>query len=162
MSDVLMRKIEHLEAENREMKMLAEVTRYAENGIIIVNAEGEIEWVNPGFTGMTGFTLESLKKIRGNTIFEASYSMDIIPIFNSVVMFKRAVTYDTYMFTKYGRKIWVSSLITPVFERTGELQRFIIIDTDITKYQRKNPEMAYYSTDLLHGFYDKIPEKRID
>src|SRR5207253_2176855 len=43
--------------EQAETKKLALVASRTGNGVIITNADGKIEWVNDGFTRITGFSL---------------------------------------------------------------------------------------------------------
>jgi len=132
--------VKRLEQENDTLEMLSSVALHAENGVIITDNEGEIEWVNPGFTRMTGFTLSKLKEERGSTVFEASYSPHIVNIINNTIAFKKSITYETNMFTKYDKKLWISSLITPIFAENGTLKRIVIIDTDISIYNKSLPK----------------------
>ena len=132
--------VEKLERENDTLEMLSSVAMHAENGVIIADNEGEIEWVNPGFTRMTGFTLSKLKEERGSTVFEASYSPNIVNIINNTITFKKSITYETNMYTKYDKKLWISSLITPIFAENGTLKRIVIIDTDISIYNKSIPQ----------------------
>ena len=136
----LISKVQILEQENDTLEMLSSVALHAENGVIITDNEGEIEWVNPGFTRMTGFTLSKLKEERGSTVFEASYSPNIVNIINNTITFKKSITYETNMYTKYDKKLWISSLITPIFAENGTLKRIVIIDTDISKYNNSIPK----------------------
>jgi len=137
---MLTRKIKRLEHENDKLEMLSSVAMNTENGVVITDNEGQIEWVNPGFTRMTGYTLSKLKEERGSTIFEASYSPNIVNIINNTITFKKSISYETKMYTKYDKKLWISSLNTPIFTEHGMLKRIVIIDTDISKYNKSIPK----------------------
>lgn len=118
-----------------ELESLASVTRFTPSGVIIADENGEITYINSGFSKMTGYTLEKLKKNRGRTIMEASCSPNIIEIINEALHYKKSITYETHTFTKYCKKIWLSSTLTPVFDKKGNLKKFVIVDTDITPYK---------------------------
>ncbi len=126
--------IQRLNKENEMLEMLSSTALYTDSSVFITDEHGVIQWVNPGFTRKTGYTLENFKKVRGNTIMEASCNPDIINIINEALQYKKSIIYESYAYTKYCRKFFISSLITPVFDTKGELKRFVIIDTDISKY----------------------------
>lgn len=140
-AEIISKKTEKLILENGRLKkdialfeMLSSVALHTESAVFVANENGEIEWVNQGFTNITGYSLEKFKKNRGSTIMEASCHPDIIQIINKALQYKKSIAYETHTFTKNCRKIFLSSLLTPIFDEHGELKRFVIIDTDISKY----------------------------
>ncbi len=66
---------EHLEQVNKELEKLSIVARETNNAIAIMDAFGNYQWVNEGFTNMYGFDLFQLKKIKGNNIFDTPVSL---------------------------------------------------------------------------------------
>jgi len=50
-----------LEKKNEELKKLSLVASNTDNSVMITNASGEIEWVNDGFTRLTGFTSDEVE-----------------------------------------------------------------------------------------------------
>jgi PAS domain-containing protein len=50
-----------LEKKNEELKKLSLVASNTDNSVMITNAVGEIEWVNDGFTRLTGFTSDEVE-----------------------------------------------------------------------------------------------------
>jgi PAS domain S-box-containing protein len=57
-----------IQAENtriqRELTRLSRVASETTNGVIITNARGEIDWINDGFTRITGYRLEEVRGLR--------------------------------------------------------------------------------------------------
>ena len=47
------------------------------NAIVIADTEGVIEWVNEGFTQMTGYTLDELRELKGNTLMETVVNLEM-------------------------------------------------------------------------------------
>lgn len=148
--------IERLKKENEMLSMLSSVAMHTESCVFITDENGEIEWANPGFTSKTGYTLEKFKKAKGNTIMEASCHPDIINIINEALQLKKSVTYESCAYTKYCRKIFISSLLTPIFDEKGELKRFVIIDTDISKYVRLKDNVEKMAQEFNDFFQAKI------
>lgn len=60
---------------------------------------------------------------------------------------KRAITnkktfkYETVNYTKQGKKFWVHTTLTPIFDNNNQLKRIIIIDADITKTKEAEHEL---------------------
>ena len=58
----LRREKEKVVEVNAKVKQLSLVARETANAVFIADAEGRLEWVNEGFTRMTGYTLETLRR----------------------------------------------------------------------------------------------------
>jgi nitrogen fixation negative regulator NifL len=56
----LLRDVTDRKRADTERRVRAAALTAAANGIVITDAEGRIEWVNPEFTRMTGYTLEEM------------------------------------------------------------------------------------------------------
>lgn len=121
-----------IEAKNSELERLSIVASETSNSIIILDAQGRWEWVNKSFEKLNCMKLEELKKIKGETIYEASNNLNIACIMNECIETKRSVNFESKNVVN-GRIIWESSTLTPIYDEAGILHKFIIIDTDITE-----------------------------
>lgn len=148
--------IEQLRKENEMLEMLSSVALHTENCVFITDENGEIQWANPGFTKKTGYTLEKFKKVKGNTIMEASCNPEIINIINEALQYKKSIIYESYAYTKYCKKFFISSLLTPILNEKGELKRFVIIDTDISKYVLLKDNVEKIAQEFSEFFQTKI------
>jgi PAS domain S-box-containing protein len=138
---------------NAELERLSIVAKETENVILIMDAEGKVEWVNESFYKLNRITIEELKKQKGETIYEISNNPDIKKIINTAVNEKRSVVYESLNLNRLGDKIWESTTLTPIFDPLGKLRKIIIIDTNITQKKKdeeiikqKNKDM----TDSIH------------
>jgi PAS domain S-box-containing protein len=155
-TEALTNEIARLKKDNERLEILSSVAIHTESCVFITDENGEIEWANPGFTRKTGYTLEKFKKAKGNTIMEASCHPDIINIINEALQLKKSVTYESFAYTKYCRKFFISSLLTPIFNENGELKRFVIIDTDISKYVLLKDNMEKIAQEFTDYFQARI------
>ena len=119
--------------QEEEMEKLATAATKSYNSVIIADSEGEVQWVNEGFTELTGYTLEQIKssksslfKIIGSNKFQKNKS------FNDIIINKKPVSFERADYTREGKKYWVITTITPVIGKNGEVERIISIDSDIT------------------------------
>lgn len=127
-----------LEDNTTKLELLSLVASQSDNVIIITDAEGELNFVNDSFVRFNQATFEEIKKIKGSTIYDISNNPDIRSLVKECIENKKSVTYEVLNISQKGDKVWGSSLLTPVFNRNGELTNLIIIETDIT--ERKNTE----------------------
>lgn len=123
---------------NQELEKLSLVARSTDNIVIIMDANGKIEWANESFERLNGISIDALKLKKGETIFEVSNNPRIREYVNKAIADKKSVVYESKNSNLTGELIWEQSMLTPVFNEKNELQRLIIVDTNIT--QRKHDE----------------------
>src|SRR5882762_5684282 len=100
-------KIRHeVEIKNRELERLSIVARQTENSILILSADGTLEWVNSSFERLNGLSLEEFKKKYGNTIYEVSNNPEIHSIIENCVRTKTTVRYEASNEIENGKVVW--------------------------------------------------------
>ncbi|HAM98400.1 MAG TPA: hypothetical protein DCQ26_07290 [Marinilabiliales bacterium] len=105
----------------------------ADNSFIIFNPNGEIEWANEGFNRLYGYSLNDFKTKYGRTIFEASKNSEISSKVEQCVKTKKSVNYVAECQTSSGEYKWIQTTFTPIVSPLGNIEKFIAIETDITK-----------------------------
>ncbi len=127
-----------LELSNAELERLSIVARQTENSILILSADGTLEWVNTSFEVLNGLSLADFKKKYGDTIYEVSNNPEIRNIIADCIAGKKTVRYEAANILENGKTVWEASTLTPIFDEKGNLFKLIIIDTDVT--ERKEAE----------------------
>jgi PAS domain S-box-containing protein len=127
-----------IEDKNAALEQLSLVASRTDNVVLIMDAEGRLEYVNESFVRLNRITLEELKKNVGETIFEISNNPEIKTIVAEAVYYKKSVNYEALNKFDDGTEIWESSTLTPIFDEEGVLKKIIIIDTNVT--ERKKDE----------------------
>ncbi len=133
-----------LETMVREKEKLSIVARETDNAIAIMDAQGNFEWKNEGFTRLHGMTMEQWIEERGGSIWESSSNPDIESVREKCLEEKQTVVYESLMTLNDGKKIWTQTTLTPILNPEGEITKLIAIDTDITllKEAEKSAEKA--------------------
>ncbi len=132
-----------IENKNRELEQLSLVASKTDNVVLILDANGKLEYVNESFVKLNNMNLAEITEKFGHTIFELSNNINIRSIVSDAVNNKRSVNYESL-----NRKApadterWQSSTLTPLFDDQGELKKIIIIDTDVT--ERKKQEQIIF------------------
>jgi len=118
-----------------KMDELALAATKSNNSVIIADREGKIEWVNEGFTKLTGYTLEEVVNTHGELLRqggETGLSPDT-KTFEALITRKEPVAYEGKNFTKDGHEYWVITTLTPMLGKNGQMERIVAIDSDITE-----------------------------
>ncbi|MFQ5571664.1 MAG: two-component regulator propeller domain-containing protein [Rhodothermales bacterium] len=126
---------------NLELKQLSLVARETDNAVFILDADGRLEWANEGFMRMTGYTLDTLKQARGETVQEVSSSPDIAEMFRRAVEDKVSILYEAPFTTIDGRDLWLASTMSPITAEDGTVRKVVVVDTDITEHKALEAEL---------------------
>jgi len=152
-NQMIMQQAAELEAKNVELEKLSLVASKTDNSVVIADSNGEIEWVNDGFTRLLGVTFEEFSKEYGTNLFLTSLNPNIIDEIAEAIAFRKSITYTTKTYTKSGKLIWIQTSMTPIFDENDELRKFIALDADVTKIKLAEEEIARQKekiTDSIH------------
>ena len=126
------------EAEARLLSLVASRTI---NAVIIADAHGHVEWVNAGFTRITGYTLsEVIGKSPGDLLQGAESDAKTTAYMRSHLAKGEGFTAEIINYHKSGRKYWVQIEVQPVLHEYGRAIKFMALESDIT--ERKAHEQA--------------------
>lgn len=139
--DHILAQSEQLKQINKELEKLSIVASQTDNGVVIMDDIGNVEWVNKGFTNMYGYSFRDLKVNSTDSLtgFYAS-NPDIMNIKDECLNTSESRVFECEIATKDGKTIWVQSTLTPILDENNNIARLVTIDTDIT--QIKEQEQA--------------------
>ncbi len=123
-----------VEQANMELEKLSLVASETDNAVFILDAKGDLTWVNAGFTRLTGFTMDELLQIRGGheDFLSTSSNAWVKERLQQSILKNSSVQYESQLPSKSGESIWVISTLTPILDKQGNLRNIIIIDSNIT------------------------------
>jgi methyl-accepting chemotaxis protein len=130
---------DRLALADKYSKALASV---ADKTFIITDKNGLIEYVNNGFTKITGYSfLEVVGKKPGEILQGAETDADTIINIREKLKEKTIFKSEILNYHKTGRKYWLSLSITPILDSKGEVEKFIAIESDITAQKKAFEEL---------------------
>jgi len=141
---------EELENINIELEKLSIVASETDNAIIITDAKGRFEWINDGCTRLYGYTFKEFINI-GVDILSFSSNPNMNRILNECFSTKKSVKYETEVKTKSNKKIWIQSTYTPIFDKSGQIIKLIIIGSDITAMKSAQKEILKKNEMIHHS-----------
>jgi PAS domain S-box-containing protein len=127
---------DNLRMANQELEKLTVAVSETDNVVIILDADGNFEWVNNSFTRVYGYTLDQFVRERGKNILDGSHHPEIEEILAKCRDSGKTVRYQTETEDKDGHVIWTQSTLTPVLNADKQIIRFVAVDTDITAVKK--------------------------
>ncbi len=147
---------ERLEVRARD-RLLVSALEAAANGIVITDAEARIEWANPAFEQLTGFTraeaighrpAELVKSgLQDNAFYEAMWQ---------TILSGRTWRGEVVNKRRGGELYHEELIIAPVPDDAGRIAHFVGIKQDISERKRMEAELHILaSTDPLTGLANR-------
>ncbi len=125
---------QRVKARTEELARLSMVASQTINGVIITDANGRVEWINEGFTRISGYTLEDMKgKKPGHLLQGENTSKRTSRRISEALRTKRAFSDEILNYTKDGDEIWLQISVNPLTDDEGNVTGFIGIETDVTE-----------------------------
>ncbi len=160
--EILMNQALRLEETNKELEKLSVVASKTDNAVIILDANGNWEWVNEGFIRMYGYTLEDILQIMGKSILNATPHPYIKDSIATCIAEKKTVMYEAKMTARDGRIFWAQTTLTPIINESGTISKIIAIDSDITHIKETQEELRTVHTLMTESIqYAKLIQEAI-
>ena len=130
-----------LKKANVELIKLSKVASETDNAITVFDKDGNLEWINDGFTRMYGYTYDQYVKEKNINIINGSDNPNIQDAVKSCINDKKSVAYQFKTKTREGKEIWAQTTLTHVIDKNGETINLIAIDSDISKIKLAEKEI---------------------
>ena len=126
---------------NKKLEMLSIVATQTNNAIMIMDAQGDILWLNDCFTRLYGYNFEQFVAARGSNIRQTSFNPEIHRTLERCIREKQPVVYEANNVMLTGESVWTQTTLTPIFDEKGEIINLVTIDSDITKHKNYEREI---------------------
>lgn len=175
----LQNNIKNLEAEKKRVEELVEIRtkelkkvfyamEFSPASVVITDQDGNIEYVNPKFSELTGYSKE--EAIGSNPRILQSGKMDhgFYAEFWRHILSKKEWQGELINKTKYGREYIESARISPIIDNNGVITHFIAIKEDITLKKAQEAQIIHAArhdslTDLPNRkYFDELIRAKSD
>ena len=137
-----------LELQALEMKKLLSAVEQSPSSIVITDHKGNIEFVNPKFSQITGYSCEEAigqnpRILRSDLLSEDDYKN----LWDTIL---RGEVWEGEFFNKKknGEYYWEDAVIGPILNDSGSITHFIAIKEDISEKKRISEELRTYQEGL--------------
>lgn len=148
MSTIMFDITEKKKAEE-ELKKLSHIARETLSPIVITDLDRRIQWVNAAFTRITEY---SFKEAVGKRPEDFLYGRETDPVAIQQLQDSkkagRIFESEFLLYSKSGKKIWVTMQAQPKYDKNGKLTGYFAIGIDSTE-RKKNEEIIIRNQQLL-------------
>ncbi len=115
-------------------RLLSLVADETDNSVIISDASGRAQYANPGFTRLTGYSLEEVMGKRPGELLQGPHTdKEAVNRIRAKLSAKEPFYEEILNYTKDGTPYWISLSINPVFDAQGRLEYFVSVQANITE-----------------------------
>ena len=124
--------------QREKFSLLSLVADGTDNSVVITDSGGLIEYVNTGFTKLTGYNFAEVAGRKPGAVLQGPATDAGTVARVRAKLAARQPFYDEILnYTKSGEPYWISLSINPVLNGQGELVRFVSIQADVTGTKSK-------------------------
>jgi PAS domain S-box-containing protein len=134
----VMRDVTEARRQQAVIERLSEVARRTTNLVIVTDAQQRIEWANPAFEALTGYSLSSVIGRRPGEIVQGpgTDKAEVRRIAKALAA-RQAVRAELLNYSRTGEEYWVDLDIQPLMTADGELRGYMAVETDVTERRRQ-------------------------
>ncbi len=126
-----------------DLSRLARVVQHTSNSVVITDAQLRINWVNAGFTRITGYTQdEALGRTPGELLGSGKTDPAVIQTLLDATAAGTACRVEVLNRAKDGREYWIDTEVQPTRDENGLLTGFMEIGSDITEQKLAQQQLA--------------------
>jgi len=144
-----------LEAHNR---LLATALDAVSHGVVVTDTESRIEWINPAFAAITGYSSgECLGQRPAELLNSGRHEQTVYDAIRQAITSGNTWRGELISRRKDGKLFDEEVVITPVNDAAGRIRHFVAVTQDISERKRMEAELrALATTDTLTG----LPNRR--
>lgn len=132
---------EQKRAEDR-IRQLSQAVEQSPEAIIITNAQEEIEYVNPAFTTITGYSFAEARGRNPDFLGSGQTPAAVHEALHPTVLAGHTYRCEFINQKKSGELYWVQAVISPIKDEQGRITHLLAIEADITERKRIDQERA--------------------
>jgi two-component system sensor kinase FixL len=125
-----------LQERELELRKLSQTVEQSPSTVMITDTSGRIEYVNPKFTELTGYTLDEVRGQNPSILKSGETdSSEYQRLWQTIRAGGewRGVFHNR---KKNGEDYWESACIAPIRDSEGKVTHFVAVKEDITEYRR--------------------------
>ena len=135
--------------------------------IVITDPEGRIEYVNPQFVELTGYSLEEVRGKTPRVLKSGEIPSGMYDNLWQTIKASQVWEGEILNRKKNGELYWVNELIAPVLDGNGAATHFVAMQQDITGRKHTEAELRVLNTNLqvklteIETLHDQLREEAI-
>ena len=132
----------------KEVRKLSTAVEQSAHSVIITDKDGVIEYVNPKFCEVSGYSREEILGRNPRILKSGHHDQDFYRRLWETVQSGQVWHGELCNRRKDGSLYWERASIAPVRDERGEVSNFIAIKEDITQWKKMQEELKELATEL--------------
>jgi len=156
--------IKRKQAEEQLLK-LSHAVEQSSSSIVITDAEGIIEYVNPRFTQVTGYSIEEVTGATPRILKSGEHDPGIYKSLWDDITEGKEWRGELCNKKKNGELYWEYASVAPVKDRDGNITHFVAVKEDITRRRQFETQLVFLAnhdplTNLINRrhFHEKLED----
>ncbi len=147
----------------KEIARLSMVAKKSDNAVMIMDEQGKVEWVNAGFTRMTGYRHEEvMQQTLPTLITSRNTNREALQLIEQAFADTESIQTDIHCQNKYGEAYWAALEISPVFDvDSNHIIYFFGIMRDITSLKQQAENLQRLNKSLKSEIEDRKKIERV-
>ncbi|MFZ4549248.1 MAG: PAS domain S-box protein, partial [Bacteroidales bacterium] len=125
----------------KQLKLLGRAIDQSPVTVVITDKEGNIEYVNPKFTEVTGYTLEEAKGNNPRILQSGEQTKEFYRVLWETILSGNVWHGEFHNKKKNGESYWESAAISSITDSHGEVIFFLAVKEDITEKKKMISEL---------------------
>jgi PAS domain S-box-containing protein len=134
-----------------ELAKLSVVASSTDNLVVITDSAGLIDWVNPAFEARTGYRLDEVRGLKPGSFLQGpDTDPQAVADLGAAFRERRSADVEILNYSRSGEPYWLEVALTPVFGPSGELERYISVQRDVTENHRIDQMKSEFVSTVSH------------
>jgi PAS domain S-box-containing protein len=125
-----------------KLKLLNRAVEASSVSVVITDAEGQISYVNPYFTKLTGYSYEEARGKNPRVLKSGNQPKTFYEELWNTILSGNEWTGEFNNMKKNGELFWEKAIISPILNSDGKIINFVAIKEDITERKKMLEELV--------------------
>ncbi len=134
-------KISKYKQQRKELEKKAVLAQNVQNSFIVTNYNGEIDWANEGFKRLHGCSIDEHISRFGRNIRHVYNDDSVSELIDACLLDPQPISFSIPLLHNNIDEIWVHTFISPQLTKGGNIEKLIIVESDITDLKAKEKEL---------------------
>jgi PAS domain S-box-containing protein len=131
--------------QKRSLMRIQELSKGIEQSpvcIVITDPNGAIEYVNPAFTQITGYSLDEVVGKNPRILKSSEHPNEYYEKLWDTILQKKIWQGEFHNIKKNGEKYWEKTIITPILDDKEEITHFMAFKEDVTEKRQMMTDLV--------------------